>query len=263
MSPAVRPDVRGLTTVSQNLPAIGDNSLKARLKKWTWGQPLGWVFDNPRDTQDFSGHALFGYDYTEFLDDAEIRTPVIAYLLHLTEQLITGDPFMFVMEEFWKPLRDPMFTDFSLNKLKTIRKQSGLGVFVTQSPSDVVTHDIGKTIVEQCVTQIYLPNPRADHDDYVHGFKVTESEYRIIRNLGEASRRFLVKQGHQSAIVTFNLGGMYDLLNVISGTTENVALLDRIRAEVGENPATWLPIFHARIAERKGLIGALKEKVPS
>lgn len=261
MSPTVRPDVRGLTTVSQNLPATGENSLKARLLKWTWGQPLGWVFDNPRDTQEFSHHSLFGYDYTEFLDDADLRTPVIAYLLHLTEQLITGDPFIFFMEEFWKPLRDPMFTEFSLNKLKTIRKQSGLGVFVTQSPSDVVDHEISKTIVEQCVTQIYLPNPRADHDDYVEGFKVTESEFRIIRNLGEASRKFLVKQGHQSAIVSFDLGGMSDLLNVISGTTENVALLDRIREEVGDDPAAWLPIFHGRIAARKGLIGTVHEEV--
>ena len=40
------------------------------------------------------------------------------------------------------------------------------------------------------------------------GFKVTESEYRIIKNLGEASRMFLVKQGHGSAIVTFDLGSM-------------------------------------------------------
>lgn len=261
MSPTVRADVRGLTTVSQNLPATGENSLKARLLKWTWGQPLGWVFDNPRDTQEFGHHSLFGYDYTEFLDEAELRTPVIAYLLHLTEQLITGDPFIFFMEEFWKPLWDPMFTEFSLNKLKTIRKQSGLGVFVTQSPSDVIQHEISKTIVEQCVTQIYLPNPRADHDDYVQGFKVTESEFRIIRNLGEASRKFLVKQGHQSAIVSFNLVGMSDLLNVISGTTENVALLDRLRADVGDDPAAWLPLFHARIAERKGLIGTVHKEV--
>ena len=38
---------------------------------------------------------------------------------------------------------------------------------------------------------------------------------------------FLVKQGHGSAIVTFDLGGMPDMLNILSGTTENVALLDQ------------------------------------
>ncbi len=254
MSDSVSFELRRLSTVAQSLPVAGDNSLKARLKKWTAGQPLGWVFDNPRDTQDFTCTNIFGYDYTEFLDDPEVRTPIMAYLLHITESLITGDPFIYFMEEFWKPLMDDMFSDFALNKQKTIRKQSGLGVFVTQSPSDVLGHRIGKTMVEQSVTQIFLPNPKADYDDYVKGFKVTEAEYNIIRNLGDASRMFLVKQGHRSAVVKFDLGGMNDILNVISGTTDNVELLDSIRAEVGDDPKVWLPIFHQRIAQRRALI---------
>ena len=99
--------MRCLSLVLQNLPATGENSVKARLKKWTRGHPLGWAFDDPADTQDFSGASVFGYDYTEFLDDPEIRTPIVAYLLHLTESLITGDPFVYFMEEFWKLLARP------------------------------------------------------------------------------------------------------------------------------------------------------------
>ena len=176
----------------------------------------------------------------------------MAYLLHITESLIDGQPFIYVMEEFWKPLQDEMFSDFALNKQKTIRKQGGLGVFVTQSPSDVLTHRIGKTMVEQSVTQIFLPNPKADRADYIEGFKVTEAEYAIIRSLGETSRLFLVKQGQNSAIVRFDLGGMNDILNVVSGTTENVELLDQIRAEVGDNPEVWLPIFYQKTQMRRG-----------
>jgi type IV secretion system protein VirB4 len=216
--------------------------------------PLGWAFDNPRDTNDFSTAAIFGYDYTEFLDDPEVRTPIMAYLLHITETLINGDPFIYFMEEFWKPLTDDYFSDFALNKQKTIRKQSGLGVFVTQSPSDVLTHRIGKTMVEQSVTQLYLPNPKADHNDYVDGFKLTEAEYTIVKNLGENSRMFLVRQGHRSAVVKFDLGGMLTILNVVSGTLDNVALLDDIRAEVGDDPTVWLPLFHQRTAQRRALI---------
>jgi len=141
-----------------------------------------------------------------------------------------------------------------LNKQKTIRKQSGLGIFVTQSPSDVLGHRIGKTMVEQSVTQIFLPNPKADHDDYVNGFKVTEAEYKIIRNLGESSRMFLVKQGHRSSVVKFSLAGMNDTLNVISGTTDNIELLDVIREEVGDDPRLWMPLFHQRIAARRAQV---------
>jgi type IV secretion system protein VirB4 len=254
MSDQVRFEVRSLSAVYQLLRSNGDNSLRERLKKWTREQPLGWCFDNPRDLQDLTGAQIFGYDYTEFLDDPEVRTPVMAYLLHITERLIDGKPFIYFMEEFWKPLMDDTFSDFALNKQKTIRKQSGLGVFVTQSPSDVLQHRIGKTMVEQSVTQIFLPNPRADHDDYVNGFKVTESEFRIIQNLGESSRMFLVKQGHRSAIVRFDLSGMTDILNVVSGSADNVELLDQLRAEVGDDPSVWLPLFHMRIAARRSIV---------
>lgn len=256
MSDKVSFDVRCLSAVHQNLRNTGDNSLRERLAKWLRGKPLGWAFDNPRDTQDLSSAKLFGYDYTEFLDDPEVRTPIMAYLLHITESLITGDPFIYFMDEFWKPLSDEMFSDFAKNKQKTIRKQSGLGVFMTQSPSDVLDgeHGLGKTMVEQSVTQIYLPNPKADHDDYVNGFKLTEAEYSIVKNLGESSRMFLVKQGHRSAVVKFDLGGMSDILNIISGTTDNVELLDNIRARVGDNPKDWMPVFFQEIAARRNQI---------
>ncbi len=242
---------RCLSAIAQNLPATGDNSLKDRLRKWLRGQPLGWVFDNPEDLTDFSGATLFGYDYTEFLDDAEVRTPIMAYLLELTQSMIDGRPFIYIMEEFWKPLMDNYFRDFAKNKQKTIRKENGLGVFVTQSPSDVLTSEIGKTMVEQSVTQIYLPNPRADRDDYVNGFKVTEAEFQIIKEFDEMSRMMLIKQGHRSAIVQFNLAGMSDILNIFSGSIDNVAMLDSIREEVGDDPAVWGPVLHQRIAERR------------
>lgn len=257
MSDDVPVALRRLSALWQNLKVLpGGNCLRDRIAKWIGNNPLGWVFDNPVDTQDFSDPAIqiHGYDYTEFLDDAELRTPIMAYLLHLTESQITGAPFIYWMEEFWKALDDDYFAEFAKNKHKTIRKQSGLGVIITQSPSDIVGHAIGKTMVEQSVTQIYLPNPSADHDDYVNGFKVTEQEFEIIRNLGEDSRLFLVKQGHRSAIAKFDLGAMPDMLHIISGSLDNVELLDAIRAEVGDDPAVWEPILFERIAARRALI---------
>ncbi len=257
MSDSIHRELRRLSAVWQNLKAVpGGNSVRDRLMKWVGNQPYGWAFDNRIDTQDFSDPKvrIHGYDYTEFLDDAEIRTPMMAYLMHLTESLINGAPFIYWMEEFWKPLADPYFADFALNKQKTIRKQSGLGVFITQSPSDVLLHPIGKTMVEQSVTKIFLPNPSADHDDYVHGFKITDQEFEIIRNLGEDSRLFLVKQGHRSAIVKFDLGSMPDILNILSGSLDNVELLDEIRAELGDDPEIWESEFHKRIALRRAVI---------
>ena len=46
-------------------------------------------------------------------------------------------------------------------------------------------------------------------------------------------------------VAELDLGGFDDALAVLSGRTETVELLDRIRAEVGDDPAQWLPVFHA------------------
>ena len=58
------------------------------------------------------------------------------------------------------------------------------------------------------------------------------------------SHRFLVKQGHDSVVVELDLGGMDDALSILSGRTETTALLDRLRAEVGDDYARWRDPFH-------------------
>lgn len=85
-----------------------------------------------------------------------------------------------------------------------------------------------------------------------------------MRGLGEFSRRFLIKQGDQSALAELNLGKFRmtvdgetverdfdDELLVLSGTPDNAELVESIIAEVGDDPAVWLPIFVDRVkAER-------------
>ena len=246
--------MRRLGAVDQVLPNVGEESLRVRLKPWIGNNSLGWVVDNPVDTLDLHSARKFGFDYTEFLDDAEVRPVVMLMLLHATQSLIDGTPFIYLMEEFWKPLMDDIFSDFALNKQKTIRKEGGLGVFITQSPSDVLNHSIAKTMVEQSVTLLCLPNPRADRDDYVNGFKLTLQEFNIVRNLPEEGRMFLVKQGQRSAIVKLDLGGMTNELIVLSGSVDNVLLLDGIRAQVGDDADVWLPLLYEAVAARRATI---------
>src|SRR3546814_783987 len=118
-------------------------------------------------------------------------------------------------------------------------------LFGTQSPADALRSDISHSIMEQVATKILLPNPYGRETDYVDGLGLTQAEFKLIRHdLNPESRRFLVKQGHDSIVVELDLGGLSDELAVLSGTTETVTLLDAIRAEVGDDPENWLPVFH-------------------
>jgi type IV secretion system protein VirB4 len=122
-----------------------------------------------------------------------------------------------------------------------------LMLFATQSPRDAIVSPIAHTIIEQCPTQIFLPNPRGDRADYIDGFKLTEREFELVsRELSVESRRFIVKQGHNSVVAELNLNGFDDELAILSGRTVNVELADIIQAELGASDEDWLTVFQER-----------------
>ncbi|KAF0212144.1 MAG: type IV secretion system protein [Methylocystaceae bacterium] len=61
----------------------------ARLERWCKGGALGWVLDADEDAISLDAHA-FGFDMTEVLDDAIIRTPLMMVLFRRVEELIDG-----------------------------------------------------------------------------------------------------------------------------------------------------------------------------
>ncbi|KER84311.1 VirB4 family type IV secretion/conjugal transfer ATPase [Xanthomonas arboricola] len=252
-------NLRSMSNFRKSLPNMGDDGLYARLRRWTAGNSLGWVFDNPVDTIDLTRASIIGFDYTDVIDNAEVRAPVINYLLHRLEALIDGRPLIYVMDEFWKILDGKGgLKEFAKNKQKTIRKQNGLGIFATQSPEDALASDIAAALIEQTATMILLPNPSASRDDYMEGLKLTDAEYQVVVSLDERSRCFLVKQGHASAVCQLNLRGMDDALSVISSSTDNIEIMHQILSRKADKlgvsvdqltPEQWLEDFYAN---RKG-----------
>jgi len=234
---------RGFAAVLQNLPNVDANSTHERLKKWCAGSALGWALDCDQDELAFEDGRTYGFDYTELLDDPATCPAVMMYLMFRVEKLIDGRRFAFFMDEYWKALSVSYFENFAKNKQKTIRKQNGFGVYMTQSPSDTLDSPIARTLIEQTATFIFLPNPTADRGDYVDGFKLTETEFELVRSLDEASRMFVIKQGDRVSLAALNLQGFAQELKVLSGTTDNVVRLDRLRARYGDEPSAWLAPF--------------------
>lgn len=219
-----------------------------RLAKWTRREngSLAWLLDNEVDRLSLSGNRHFGFDVTAFLENDETRTVVVQYLFHRMEQLIDGRRFILNMDEFWRLLMDPYFSKKALDAVKTYRKRNAIGVFGTQSPSDVLKSPISAPLIEQCVSQVYLPAPKASREDYIDGFKLTEREFDIIkREMPEKSLRgFLFKQGMDSCVCELNLRGFDDELAVLSGTAASVEVANAAIAKAGPDPEEWLPVFH-------------------
>ena len=239
------PDLRRLRFLRDLLaggrrPRAGD--LPSRLNPWILGGEHAWLFDNSEDRLDFDTHAL-GFDITELLEDRRVRTAVLMYLFHRIEDRLDGRPTMILIDEAWKALDDPMFSNRIRNWMKTLRKRNAVVGFATQSAADALDSSIATAIVEQTATSIFMPNNKAREEDYCKGFGLSSQEFEFIRSLPAHSRCFLVRQSNRSVVVKLDLGGMPDLLTVLSGRESTVRRLDSIRSSVGDDPAHWYPLL--------------------
>ena len=220
-------------------------SLAARMRPW-WGEgERAWLFDNETDALTFDKRTT-GFDLTYILDDQIGRPPTLMYLAHRVDQILTGQRAIIFFDEAWKGLKDPFVAARIEDWERTIRKREGLVGLGSQSATGIVECPIGNVIIEQSPTQIFMPNHKADKAALIDEFGLTTEEFRWVRELGDTSRCFLVKHGTHSVIARLDLSGEDDLLAVLSGREETVGLLDQIRAEVGDDPKDWMPIFQQR-----------------
>jgi len=243
---ALPPEDRSLSALRQLLGMKSASGIGARLEKWTAEGALGWVFDNAADAVTMDARFI-GFDMTDFLENAAIRTPVMLYLFRRIDKLLTGERMVICIDEFWKALDDPAFMRFAQDGLKTYRKRNAFLVFATQSPADALKSDISHSILEQVATKILLPNPFGQARDYRDGFALSAAEFALVREeLAPESHKFLVKQGHDSVVVELDLSGLDNELAVLSGRAETTAIMEQAITDNGSDPALWLPQFHAR-----------------
>ncbi len=256
LDPASR--VYGISRLLENItepptPEAQENGLKIRLSQWAQGGEFGWVFDNAEDTFAISDCDNFGIDGTEFLDDPDVCAPIAFFLLYRVTSLLDGRRLVIFFDEFWKWLGDPAFKDFAYNKLKTIRKLNGLVIPATQSPAEILTSAIAPAIIEQCGTQIFLPNPLAERKDYVDGLKVPPVVFDTIRTLDPLSRQFIVIKSalHKgdierfAALVTLDLTGLGRFTKILSADAPNLEIFDGLFKE-GMAPKAWLDPYLAQ-----------------
>ncbi|MBS9783430.1 MAG: hypothetical protein KGV46_02635 [Pasteurella sp.] len=232
-------ELRDIEAFTNYLPD-GDNSVRQRLFAWTEGE-YSWVFNNAEDNFTMNSN-IFGLDYTEFLEIKDIRTPIMMYLFHRIELLLDGSPLIIGVDEAWYPLSDPEFLQFLENKERTIRKENGLIVYATQSPSDFF-EGLPKSFIEQIATQIFLPNPEAKKDIYVETLGLSLEEYELIRSMHKNSREFLIKYQGETTHCKLDLKGI-DAVNVLSGSQKRAEHAITLQNEYGDE---WLDKYYQTV----------------
>lgn len=246
----------GMSLLLENIQSDinNDNDLKRRLSIWAGDGVNAWVFDNETDHINFNTHSIYGFDGTEILDNKNIVSPISFYILHRIWQIADGRRLPIIMDEFWKWLSGgTFFSNFIYDGLKTFRKKNSFLVFATQSPDEIIKSEISRAIIEQVETFLFLPNSKADEEEYTKHFQVSLKEYKIIRELADDSRQMLIKKGNGSensdtrgntVVVKIDLSGLgRENLKILSASIENINLMHSLIELVGDDPEKWLPLF--------------------
>lgn len=244
----LRKEDRVLRNVAAFFGMEGDGSLASRLKQWHSSGRYAQLFDEVDDKLDFKKSSVFGFEMGDVLAQKVCLVPVLLYLFQRIQMSLDGTPTIIVLDEAWALVDNKIFAGKIKDWLKTLRKLNGMVIFATQSVEDAVNSSISDTLIQQTATQIFLPNPKAT-DQYRKAFMLSEREFNLLKTTDPGTRYFLVKQGKDVVVARIDLSGMDDVISVLSGRAETVALLSQVRAEVGDDVDTWLPIFTRRVKE--------------
>lgn len=242
----LKPEDRNLSNVIPFLGMGGPDSMAGRIAMWHGYGSHSKVFDNPVDKIDFNSNMIFGFEMGELLKDRASLGPVLLYIFHRISISLDGTPTMIVLDEAWALIDNDIFAPKIKDWLKVLRKLNCFVIFATQSVEDASKSQISDTLIQQTATQIFLPNLKAT-DVYRTHFMLSQREFTLIKTTDPGSRFFLVKQGTDAVVARIDLSGMDNVINVLSGRADTVILLDKIRAEVGDDPADWLPVFWEKV----------------
>jgi len=109
--------------------------------------------------------------------------PALVYLFNLVEKNFDGRLALLILDEAWLFLKNETFADKIAEWLKVLRKKNVYVIFATQDVADVAASPLKTTIMQQCLTKIYLADPSAEtpvmRDVYL-SFGLSDSEIGLI-----------------------------------------------------------------------------------
>ncbi|MFD2261764.1 conjugal transfer protein TrbE [Lacibacterium aquatile] len=217
---------------------VQDQILRDGLAAWSGDGPYAALLDGNRDGIETADWLCF--EIETLLDRPRLAQAVLDVLLHRIDQRFDGTPTLIILDEAWRLLDDPTFTNRLRTWMKTARKANVGVIFATQSFADILDRDIWTAIVESCPMQILLPNAAAEAPESQEIYRRLGLGDHEIQALATAvpKRDYYVRAPEGSRMVELGLGEVA-LAFCGAGSTEDRQKARKI-AKDGNFPADWL-----------------------
>jgi len=196
----------GLRTLSVLANTLG-HEISSRLARWTRGGQFGFLFDNREDTLSFSRFQAF--DFQGMSQYPELLEALLFHILHrvnavIRDRQISSAFKVFLIDEAWIFLKNPLIQGYVVEALKTWRKHNAAMILSTQSLDELKRSNILDVIVESCATKIFLANPDMDRELYRQQFHLNDTEVELISTL-IPKQQFLIKTPEHAKVVNLHV----------------------------------------------------------
>jgi type IV secretion system protein VirB4 len=220
---------------------------KDMLGDYLWdGGKFGKIFDSRSSGISLSTRFL-AFEMEALMNRGESCIgPALVYLFNLVEKIFDGRLTMLVLDEAWLFLKNETFADKIAEWLKVLRKKNVFVVFATQDVADVEKSPLKTTIIQQCLTKIYLADPAAGTAAMLsvyRAFGLSEPEIGLI-SAARMKRDYFYTSPLGRRLFRLDLGPL--ALGIIGNADH--ALLDDLLSQKGQG----FPLGR-EILERKGI----------
>lgn len=150
----------GFRSLSDFLSSVQNKTVRGAVEHYAVDGPLGELLDAKEDSLADATFTLFEIDQLMGMGNNN-ALPVLLYLFRRFERRLTGQPALLILDEAWMMLGHPVFREKIREWLRTLRRANCAVVMATQSVSDAVNSGALDSLIENCPTKIFLPNPNA------------------------------------------------------------------------------------------------------
>ncbi len=246
----MEPHERSFTTV-RSFMGFEEHGAGERLEPWCAGGELGWVFDGDEHLVDFNTR-LVGVDLTAVMNDARIMPPIALTLLWMASDVMDGRRVVIWCEEAPAYMPTPAFAKPFKGIALRARKRNASFNAIAQQPSDMLENEAGHALIKQARQMVLFRNDKAVKADYQTGLGFTPAEFHAVRE-GMFTLQYhsvlIKRQDGQSGLCRFDLSGLPQHLNILSGTPSRVRLLRACLDRRGGDIPKALSDYQSRIHE--------------
>ncbi|HTT79757.1 MAG TPA: transporter [Stellaceae bacterium] len=237
-------DMRSLTHF---VAYVQDEAVRTAMQFYIGTGTVGYLLD--AETDGVADTRLMVFEIGQLMGLGEAAyIPVLLYLFRRLERRLLGQPGFILLDEAWTVLDSPVFRRRLREWLKAMRKKVCSVILATQSLGDVLNTDIIETLVENCPTKIFLPNPEAEttgtptnpgpHDRYA-ALGLNDRQVGIIKS-ATPKRHYYLTSPEGCRLFDLGLGPIALAFAGVSDP-KAVAHIDELARQYGDDwPFTYL-----------------------